>query len=185
MHDPLCTCPFRIFGVFNVTDLAIVAEDLQTHPCQALRCRIILPRVEKPLNIPACNLLDDDMLLGFHAGVAFDLIVNNIAVRRIRPRHHMFIKEDGSNTHEKPKQDGRSGNTHKADAAGLHRRNLTRGRKTAKCEKAREQHGHGERPHDDPWQAEHEDLNDRGKRRPIIRNIFCNAKESPRADKNS
>ena len=183
VHDPLRTRPLRILRILDVRNLAVCAKDLQAHAYQTLLLRLEGTRIHEPLDLPVLDLLNDEMLLRFHAGIALDLIIDDVAVRRVRTRHDMLVEENGTDTHDKAEQNRRCGDASETDAAGFHRRDLTRGRQASKGQETREQHGHRECPHDNAGQTEHKDLDDRRQRRTVVRNILRNAKERARADK--
>ena len=126
VHDPLRTRPLCILRVLNVGHLAVGAKELQTDARQTLPLCIVGTRIHKALDFPVIDLLDDQMLLRLHAGVALDLVVDDIAVRRIRTRYNIFIEKNCAYAHDEAEENRRSRNPSKADAAGLHRRDLTR-----------------------------------------------------------
>jgi len=182
VHDPLCAGPLRILRILDMGNLAVIAEYLQTDSRQPLLFRIIRARIDKAADLSFLDFLDDNMLLRLHARVAFDLIVDDVAVRRICTGNDMFVEENRSDAHDKAEQDGGGCNASETDAAGLHRGDLARRRQTAKRQETREQHGHRKRPHDNAGQTEHKDLDDRRQRRAVVRNILRNAKKRARAD---
>ena len=184
VHDPLAARPLGVLGVLDVRDLAVRAEDLQADPRQLLLFGIVGARVDETLDLAALDLLDDDVLLRLHARVALDLVVDHVAIRRIRARDDVLVEEDRTDAHEKAKQDRGRSNTAEADAAGLHCRDLARRGKSAKRQKTCEEHRHRERPHDDPGQTEHEYLYDGRQGCPVVRDVLCNAKKRARADEN-
>ena len=117
MHDPLRSRPLGILGILNVRHLAVRAEDLQTDPRQMLLLGIIGTRIDQAFNLPALDLLDDDVLLRLHAGVALDLVVDYVAVCRICARHNVLIEENRTDADDKTKQDRGGSDAPKTDAA--------------------------------------------------------------------
>ena len=109
--------------------------------------------------------------------------VKHIAIGSIGPGHHVFIEGNRHETHDEAHDDGRHRNTGKADAAGLHGRDLAVAGQAAKSQECGQQHGHREGPDDYLGQAEDEDLHHGLQRSTIVRDIFGNLEKGTGTDK--
>ena len=117
VHDPFLPRELRVLRVLDMADLACAVELLQRDALQALTVRVVTARVEQPLDLAVLDILKDDMVLRLRARVPLDLIIDDVAVGGIRPRHDMLIEEDRHNAHEEAEEDGRHRDAEKADAA--------------------------------------------------------------------
>ena len=117
VHRPVLAAPLRILGILDVTHLAFFVKILHGYTMHRLRVRIVKTSVHQAANLAMLYVLDDNMLLGLHHRVALYLVVYDVAVCGIRPRHDVFVKGNGNNAYHNAQYNRRRGNARKTNAA--------------------------------------------------------------------